>query len=111
MPSVIVPVLSSTTVSIADARCRASPLFTRTPSAAPRPIPTTSAVGVARPIAHGHAMTVTVTNATTAWSSRGSGPASAHTAADTSAATSTSGTKIALMRSASSCTGARVDCA
>ena len=52
-PSVTVPVLSSTTV-VAWRVCSSTsgPLIS-TPSCAPRPVPTSSAVGVARPSAHG----------------------------------------------------------
>ena len=44
------------------------------PASAPRPVPTMIAVGVARPIAHGQAMTSTLTNAVSANVRRGSGP-------------------------------------
>src|SRR3989344_4399644 len=58
-PIVSVPVLSSATVSILYAFSSASPPFKIIPNFAARPIPTTSAVGVARPMAHGHEMTRT----------------------------------------------------
>ena len=58
-PSVIVPVLSSTTVRIRWVSSRAAPLLMRMPLSAPLPVPTMIAVGVARPRAHGHAMTST----------------------------------------------------
>ena len=63
LPSVSVPVLSRTTVSIWASRSRASPLLKRMPSCAPRPIATVSAAGTASPIAQGQAMTSTVTAA------------------------------------------------
>ena len=44
------------------------------PASAPRPVPTMMAVGVARPIAHGQAMTTTPMNAVSASVRRGSGP-------------------------------------
>ncbi len=62
-PVVTVPVLSSTTVStrrVDSSTC--GPLISR-PSWAPRPVPTMSAVGVARPSAQGHAMIRTATAA------------------------------------------------
>ena len=62
-PRVSVPVLSNTTVSIRPADSRACPPRTRMPVSAPRPVPTMIAVGVARPMAQGQAMTTTVTNA------------------------------------------------
>ena len=61
IPRVIVPVLSSTTVVTDAARSRMSPPRMRTPFSAPLPVPTRMAVGVARPIAHGHAMMSTAT--------------------------------------------------
>ena len=62
VPSVMVPVLSSTTIV-----CRlcavssAAPSRIRTPFSAPLPVPTMIAVGVARPRAQGQAMTSTAT--------------------------------------------------
>ena len=65
-PVVTVPVLSSTTVSTRRVDSRTSgPLMSR-PSCAPRPVPTISAVGVARPSAHGQAMISTATAAVNA---------------------------------------------
>jgi len=49
------------------ASSRASPPRIRMPASAPLPVPTMIAVGVARPMAHGHEMTTTVMNATRAW--------------------------------------------
>ena len=60
-PSVIVPVLSKTIVSMLFARSKASASFTRIPFSAARPMPTISAVGVAKPKAQGQATTSTVT--------------------------------------------------
>ena len=56
-PSVSVPVLSRTTAVTRCAVSSASPPRMRMPASAPRPVPTMIAVGVARPIAHGQAMT------------------------------------------------------
>ena len=67
-----VPVLSRTTVSTAASRSSGSPPLIRTPAAAPRPVATMTAVGTARPIAHGHAMIRTATAAVIAWTSDGS---------------------------------------
>ena len=58
-PVVTVPVLSSTTVSMRRVSSSTSAPLMRMPSRAPRPVPTSSAVGVARPSAHGQAMTST----------------------------------------------------
>jgi len=55
------PVLSSTTVSTARSVSRTSALRISTPSSAPRPVATITAVGVASPSAHGQAMTSTPT--------------------------------------------------
>ncbi|MBA7567408.1 hypothetical protein ES708_09119 [subsurface metagenome] len=58
-PLVRVPVLSNIIVVNFSDLSRASPFLTRTPSSAPRPTPTVTAVGVARPSAHGQAITKT----------------------------------------------------
>ena len=65
-PVVTVPVLSSTMVSTARVDSRISGPLIRMPSWAPRPVPTSSAVGVASPSAHGQAMMRTATAAVTA---------------------------------------------
>src|SRR6476469_433495 len=62
-PSVTVPVLSSTTVVRSPARCSASPPLISTPSSAPLPVATITAVGTASPIAQGQAMISTATDA------------------------------------------------
>ena len=62
-PSVTVPVLSSTTVSTRRVDSSTSGPLIRMPSWAPRPVPTSSAVGVASPSAHGQAMISTATAA------------------------------------------------
>ena len=76
----------------------------RMPRCAPRPVPTSSAVGVASPRAHGHAMISTATAAVNA--ACAPAPLSSQTASVPSARTSTTGTNTAEMRSASRCTGA-----
>ncbi len=62
-PLVIVPVLSRTIVSIRRVRSRISGPRMRMPICAPRPVPTSSAVGVANPRAQGQAMISTATAA------------------------------------------------
>ncbi len=62
-PVVTVPVLSKMMVSTARVDSRTSGPLINNPNCAPRPVPTSSAVGVARPSAHGHAMTSTATAA------------------------------------------------
>ncbi len=62
-PVVTVPVLSRTIVSTRRVDSSASGPLIRMPSWAPRPVPTSSAVGVARPRAHGQAMISTATAA------------------------------------------------
>ena len=60
-PVVTVPVLSSTIVSTRRVDSSTSGPLIRMPSCAPRPVPTSSAVGVASPSAHGQAMISTAT--------------------------------------------------
>ena len=62
-PVVMVPVLSSTTVSTLRVLSRTSGPRMMIPICAPRPVPTSSAVGVASPKAHGQAMMRTATAA------------------------------------------------
>ena len=103
-PVVSVPVLSISAVSTCRVDSRTSgPLISR-PSWAPRPVPTRSASGVARPSAQGQAMISTETAALTA-----NGPPLPSIAQKISVAiarTITVGTKIAEIRSASLWTGA-----
>jgi hypothetical protein len=96
---VTVPVLSSTMVSMARVDSRTSgPLITM-PSWAPRPVPTRSAVGVARPIAHGQAMISTATAAVNA--APAPCPVTSHPASVAAATAMTTGTNTAEIRSAS----------
>ena len=74
LPSVSVPVLSTTSVSTFSSRSSASAFLISTPDCAPLPVPTMIAIGVASPSAHGHAMMSTATAFTSACASRGSGP-------------------------------------
>ena len=64
LPSVSVPVLSTTSVSTASNRSSASAFLISTPARAPRPTPTMIDIGVARPKAQGQAMISTETAAT-----------------------------------------------
>ena len=53
LPSVRVPVLSTTSVSTFSSVSSASAFLIRTPACAPRPVPTMIDMGVARPSAQG----------------------------------------------------------
>ncbi len=81
----------------------------RIPSWAPRPVPTSRAVGVARPSAHGQAMistaTVAVNDSVALW------PEPNHQPSVAAASTSTTGTNTPEIRSARRCTGALPVCA
>ena len=66
LPSVKVPVLSTTNVSTFCIVSNASASRTSTPICAPRPTPTMIDIGVAKPSAHGHAMISTLTATTNA---------------------------------------------
>jgi len=63
LPSVKVPVLSTTSVSTFSNRSSASAFLISTPDRAPRPTPTMIDIGVASPSAHGQAMISTDTAA------------------------------------------------
>ena len=103
-PVVTVPVLSRTTVSTWRVDSSTSGPLMRMPSCAPRPVPTSSAVGVARPSAQGQAITSTETAAVNAAVTPK--PAPSHAPSVPTAITMTMGTKTPEMRSASRCTGA-----
>ena len=74
LPSVSVPVLSTTSVSTAASARAPRRCLTSTPACAPRPVATMMDIGVARPSAQGQAMISTVTAATRACASWGAGP-------------------------------------
>ena len=85
------------------------------PSSAPFPVATMTAVGTARPMAHGHAM---ISTATAAVKARTAGavtpltlPATNQTTNVAIASDITTGTKMPLTRSARPWMGARVPCA
>ena len=79
------------------------------PSLAPRPVPTSSAVGVARPSAHGQAMISTATAAVKAAATPA--PVPSQNASVAAASAITIGTNTPEIRSASRCTGALPLCA
>jgi hypothetical protein len=66
LPSVSVPVLSTTTVSILRMCSMASELRNRMPMVAPRPMATVIEIGVASPTAQGQAMISTATELSSA---------------------------------------------
>ncbi len=92
LPSVSVPVLSTTSVSIFSMRSSASAFLISTPACAPRPTPTMIDIGVARPSAQGQAMMSTLTAATRPNAMRGSGPNQAQAPNAISATAMTTGT-------------------
>ena len=111
LPSVSVPVLSTSKVSTRASVSSASALRTSTPACAPRPVATMMLIGVARPRAHGHAMISTDTAFTKAWAKRGSGPSASQPMNVAAATAITAGTNQAATRSASRWMGARLRCA
>src|SRR5207244_853373 len=100
LPSVSVPVLSTTSVSTLARVSSASAFRTSTPACAPRPTATIIDIGVASPSAQGQAMIKTDTAATSAWAKRGSGPKNIQPANARTAAATTAGTKYEATRSA-----------
>ena len=108
-PVVRVPVLSSTTVSTRRVDSSTSGPLISTPSWAPRPVPTSSAVGVARPSAHGQAMISTATAAVNAAFAPAPAPSQKPSVATASAITT--GTNTPDTRSASRWTAALPLCA
>ena len=104
LPWVRVPVLSSTTVSMAWRVSRASADLTRMPFSAPLPVPTMIATGVARPRAQGQEITSTATPAVRACS--GLWVTASQTRAVTAAMTMTTGTNTPATLSASLAMGA-----
>ena len=107
-PVVTVPVLSSTIVSTRRVDSSTSGPLISSPSWAPRPVPTSSAVGVARPSAHGQAMISTDDGGAERTVARRRWRAS-HPTSVSSASPITIGTNTAEMRSARRCTGALPD--
>ncbi len=93
LPSVRVPVLSSTTAFTEPSRSSASALRNSTPFSAPLPVPTMIEVGVARPSAQGQAMIRTATVLSRARLKAGSGPKANQTTNVNAASPRTIGTK------------------
>ena len=93
LPSVIVPVLSRMAVSVAARHSSASALRISAPIADDRPMPATTAVGVASPSAQGHDITSTVVAAIMAAGRLGCGPKASHSAKVMAAIPSMAGTK------------------
>ena len=106
-PVVIVPVLSSNSTSTVRVCSRISGPRINMPARAPRLVPTNSAIGVARPSAHGQAMMSTATPVENAFSVDVPNNSQARVVNAESA--TTTGTKIADTRSARRCTGAVPD--
>ncbi len=106
---VTVPVLSNTIVSTRRVDSSTSGPLMRMPICAPRPVPTISAMGVARPSAHGQAMISTATAAVNAMEVPE--PVIIQYANVATASTSTTGTKMPEMRSARRWAAALPDCA
>ena len=101
---VTVPVLSSTTVSMRRVDSSTSGPRITTPNWAARPVPTSSAVGVAKPKAQGQAITSTATAAViAAWALW---PVASQPRKVKAARAKTVGTNTELTRSARRCTGA-----
>lgn len=105
-PSVMVPVLSSTIVSMFFAVSRLSASLMSMLSRAPRPTPTISAVGVASPRAQGQAMMSTVAMARRPLVRPSVGARMSQAASDRREIAMMMGTKIAATLSTSLCTGA-----
>mmetsp|Transcript_1164 Transcript_1164/g.4285 ORF Transcript_1164/g.4285 Transcript_1164/m.4285 type:complete len:455 (+) Transcript_1164:2769-4133(+) len=123
LPSVNVPVLSKHTTVTSCAISSGSPPLIKIPSFAPTPVPTMTAVGVAKPKAHGHAMTNTVTKNTKQNTNSPSSSvhdfgtdvvaftAMSQKMKDKNASATTDGTKTAEILSALACIGALLVCA
>ena len=104
LPSVMVPVLSSTTVCTVCAVSSASADLINTPYSAPLPVPTIIATGVANPSAHGQEITSTEIAVDSANSPVC--PKISQTIAETAAMLITTGTNTPLILSASLAIGA-----
>ncbi len=106
LPRVRVPVLSSTMQSTLPMFSRAKASLMRMWFWAPFPMPTIRAVGVARPMAHGQAITRTETAVSRAMGKWEAPPTSIQMPNVTRAIIRTAGTNTALTLSAIFCTGA-----
>src|SRR3989344_8372204 len=110
LPTVNVPVLSSTIAFILFAISREAASFTKMPRDAALPEETIIAIGVASPSAHGHAMMRTATKLTRAKLNAGVGPKKNQTIKVVTAITTTTGTKYDETRSARRWIGAFDPC-
>src|SRR6185312_4173877 len=110
IPFVSVPVLSNAIMFIFLVISRFSPPLMSIPFSAALPPPTISADGVAIPSAHGHAMTITDTNARSEKVSP-IPPKKNHPSADAIAIETTTGTKYEETLSANLCIGTLLDLA
>ena len=93
-PVVMVPVLSSATISIFPASSKDTAVLNKIPFFAPMPLPTIIATGVASPNAHGQL--ITSTEIPLASANPTLCPASSHTMMVTAAIVITAGTKSAI---------------
>ena len=100
--------MSNATASTFAARSRVVASLIKIPCSAARPMPATTAVGVANPSAHGHAITKTVTEINNAFGNDGSGATTSQNRNDAKPATRTAGTNLAVTRSTNRSIGARV---
>jgi hypothetical protein len=108
LPSVSVPVLSTTSVSTLRSTSIASAFLNSTPRVAPLPVATMIDIGVASPSAQGHAMMSTATALISACAIFGSGPTLAHATNVASDTKMTVGTKYPATTSARFWIGARL---
>ena len=111
MPSVRVPVLSKTTVSMLQAFSMAEAPLKRIPSSAARPEAVIKAAGVASPSAQGQAITSTPQTVETAFPQSPGASRVNHSVKISTASAMTEGTKIEAILSAKRCTGAFSLCA
>ncbi len=93
LPSVRVPVLSTTSVLTLRRTSIASAFLKRTPSVAPLPVATMIDMGVASPSAQGQATMSTAIALIRAYAIAGSGPQTPQTMKVTTAISTTAGTK------------------
>src|SRR3989338_5982132 len=116
LPLVMVPVLSTTTISTLWSFSNVAASLIKIPSFAPLPTPTIIAVGVASPSAQGQAITRIPTNDTSPRDSACENPSICVPKVSqmprvTNEIINTIGTKIPEILSASACIGARLPCA
>ena len=108
---VMVPVLSTTIVSIWRSCSSAVASLMRMPFSAAFPMPTITAVGVANPMAQGQATTSTATALIMPCGTQSNPPNTTHATNVSTATHATTGTNISAARSTVRCTGAFEPCA